>query len=81
MAETSIMTLLTLANIVIFFSALTGMLLIAHKNKLGFVVFLLVEISMGYIGMATASYGLVVTAIMYAVMNVYSYIKWTRCEY
>lgn len=71
------MNLLLIANVVIFFSALIGMFMIAEKNKYGFVVFLLVESSLAYIGAATNNYGLVLTAALYLVMNIYSFIKWS----
>ncbi len=72
------MTILTLANIIIFITAFVGMLLVAHKSKWGFIVFFLVELSMAYIGAVTGNYGLVITALMYFCMNIYSFIKWSR---
>lgn len=54
------------------------MYLIAHKRREGFVVFLAVEFSMFYIGMATHNYGLCIAAGLYLVMNVYSWIKWGK---
>tara|TARA_R110000868_G_scaffold55347_7_gene172043 strand:- start:221 stop:457 length:237 start_codon:yes stop_codon:yes gene_type:complete len=70
--------MLLIANIAVFFSALIGMLCIANKNKWGFVIFILAELSLAYIGYSTKSYGLIFTAGMYACMNVYSWIKWTN---
>lgn len=38
------------------------------------------EASMSYIGYATNNYGLVIAAVLYLIMNVYSYTKWTQAE-
>lgn len=35
---------------------------------------------MSYIGVATNNYGLVIAAVLYLIMNVYSYTKWTQAE-
>lgn len=74
------MTALMFANIVLVIGALTGMYCIAHHNKVGFIIFLGVEASMSYIGYATNNYGLVVAAVLYLIMNVYSYTRWTKAE-
>lgn len=70
------MILLLLANIVLVISAVIGMTLIAHKKKEGFIVFVLVELSMGYIGIETGNIGLTIAAVIYLICNVYSYSKW-----
>lgn len=69
---------LIIVNIVLVVSAVVGMIAIAHKDKRGFVVFLLVEASMGYIGVKTQNYGLVIAAVIYLIMNIYSYLKWSK---
>lgn len=74
------MSVLLFANIALVIGALTGMYCIAHHNKAGFVIFLGVEASMSYIGVATNNYGLVVAAVLYLIMNVYTYTKWTQAE-
>ncbi len=71
-------TILIAANVALLVGAIIGMLFIANRNKMGFVVFLFVEASMAYIGVATANYGLVLTAVVYLCMNIYSYVKWTK---
>lgn len=70
--------MLLLANILLVIGALTGMYKIAHHNKEGFIIFLIVEASMGYIGWVTFNYGLIIAAFLYLCMNVYSYIKWSQ---
>lgn len=72
------MTFLTLVNILLVISAIIGMYLVAHKDKRGFVIFTIVEASMGYIGMSTRQYGLTIAAIIYFMMNCYSYAKWSK---
>ena len=69
-----------LANILIVISAVIGMFLIADKNKLGFIVFLITEASLTYIGYDSGNYGLIATAFVYLNMNIYSYIKWTKYD-
>ncbi len=70
--------MLLLANITLFISALIGMWFISEQNKLGFIVFLITEVSLAYIGWATKNYGCIATSILYFCMNVYSYTKWSR---
>lgn len=70
--------MLFIMNIILVISALIGMYLISNVDKRGFVVFTLVEFSMGYIGWATRNYGLVIAAFMYLCMNVYSWFKWSK---
>ena len=72
------MTILLLANIVLVIGALLGMYCIAHKDKRGFIIFLGVESSMSYIGWATGNYGLILAAMLYLGMNLYSYIMWSK---
>ena len=74
------MNLLVISNIVLVIGALTGMYCIAHHQKKGFIIFLGVEASMAYIGYSTKNYGLIVAAVLYLIMNVYSYTKWTQAE-
>lgn len=71
-------TTLLIANVVLLIGAVVGMSYIARRKKMGFVVFLFVEASMAYIGVATNNYGLVFTALVYLCMNIYSYLKWQR---
>lgn len=74
------MTLLVLANIGMVIGSLVGMYLISERNKRGFIVFLIVEASLGYIGITTKNYGLLIAAVLYLTMNIYSYVKWSRHE-
>lgn len=72
--------MLIIANIILVISALIGMYCISNYDKRGFIVFFIVEMSMGYIGIKTGNYGLTVAAVLYLVMNVISYFKWQRAE-
>ena len=75
MAEES---MIFIANVLIVLGAMFGMYFIAHKNKYGFIIFLIVEASMAYIGYTTGNWGLVLTAGLYFVMNIYSWYKWSE---
>ena len=70
--------MLLFMNIVLVVSALIGMYMISNVDKRGFIVFLFVEFSMGYIGVATQNYGLVIAAVLYVTMNIYSWLKWSK---
>lgn len=74
------MSFLNFLNCILVISAVVGMYCIAHKRKIGFVIFLLVEFSMGYIGLVTKNYGLTVAAVIYLCMNCYSWFKWREGE-
>jgi len=71
-------TLLLISNIMVVIGAIVGMYLVSEKNKWGFVVFLLAEVSIAYIGVVTKNYGLLVVAGSYIFMNIYSYLKWRK---
>lgn len=72
--------MLILVNIVLVITAASGTYLIAHHNKKGFLVFLLLEFCSLYIGLKSGNYGVCVAAVLYLYMNVYSYIKWAKAE-
>lgn len=70
--------MLLVANIILFISALLGMYLISEQDKRGFIVFLVTEASLAYIGIVTKNYGCTATSLLYLIMNIYSWNKWTR---
>ena len=72
------MDLLHVCNYVSAIGAVIGMLLIAHKRKIGFVVFVFVEISMIYIGYCTKQYGIIVMSIFYFMANIYAWYQWSK---
>lgn len=63
-------------NIIYPILAMLAMYLLAHKNRLGFIVFIFVEAIMLYVGVRTEQYGIASMAILYFIMNMYSYVKW-----
>lgn len=65
-----------LINIILVISAIIGMWLVAHHNRLGFIVFFITEICYVILGVSTGQFGLIATAGIYLTMNVYSWIKW-----
>lgn len=74
------MTLTLLVNILAAVGALAGMLCIAHKNKLGFIIFFGVELCFTYLGLISGQYGLIACAVIYLGANIYSYQKWSETE-
>lgn len=71
------MSLLMLANIVLVLLATIGMHCIAHKRKIGFIIFFGVELCLAYIGYTQAQYGLIVVSIIYFLNNIYAYYRWS----
>lgn len=69
-----------IANIIMPISSIIGMYLIAHKNKLGFLVFLILESCMVYLGLESRNYGLIITSLIFAIMNLYSFRLWSKDE-
>ncbi len=74
------MTTLMIVNFITPLFSLIGMILIAHKYKIAFIVFLIVEISLAYIGYTNKQYGLIAMSIIYILSNIYSYIIWSKEE-
>lgn len=72
------MSLLYIANILSSIGALIGIMLLAHKRKLGFVVFFGVEACMFYIGLMSGQYGVLAMSIIYFFSNIYAYYQWTK---
>lgn len=72
------MTLLEAVNIIYTICGFIGIMLLAHKNKMGFVVFFVVEVCMGYIGYKTQQQGLVVMAVVYFLSNMYALYRWRK---
>jgi hypothetical protein len=70
--------MIIIANIILVISAMIGMYCVAHKRKVGFIIFTFVESSMGYIGYSSGNYGLCLAAMLYFGMNIYSYIQWSK---
>lgn len=74
------MTLNLLANIVMVLGSITGMYYIAHRKKVGFVIFLFTEIALAFLGYTSHNHGLIITALVYLLMNIYSYQTWRKHE-
>ena len=69
---------LVVVNILIPLLSLIGILCLAHKYKTGFVIFLVVEFCMMYIGYTSMQYGIIAQAIVYFFSNIYAYWQWSR---
>lgn len=74
------MHIVLLLNIITPFLSLWGMILVGHKNKRGFLVFLAVECSLCYIGIATGQYGIIAMAVLYFFTDMYAHHLWTKGE-
>ncbi len=72
------MEILSIINGVYVIAAFSAMLLIAHKKSIGFLVFLVTEVCMVYIGYKSKQWGICVMAIAYFALNIYSYRRWER---
>lgn len=70
--------MLAIANFLAALGAFTGIMLLAHKQKVGFVVFFGVEICMFYIGLMSSQYGVLAMSVIYFFSNIYAYILWSR---
>jgi hypothetical protein len=69
---------LQIINVLVAIGAFTGIMLLAHKRKLGFVVFFGVEICMFYIGLMSQQYGVLAMSIIYFFSNIYAYYQWSK---
>jgi hypothetical protein len=56
--------------------AMIAMYLVAHKDKRAFIVFLIVEVIMVYIGIVSGQFGVTIMAVVYFFANIYAYRKW-----
>jgi len=70
--------MLIIANMLYPVIALISMILLAHKKREGFILLLVVEILMFYIGYSSKQYGVAAMAVIYCFTNVYSYKKWSK---
>lgn len=58
--------------------ALIAMILLAHKKKVAFLIFVFVEILMIYIGISSKQYGIAAMAVVYFFTNIYAYLQWRK---
>jgi len=65
-------------NILYPILAVTAALMVAHSNRLGFVLFLVVEAIVITIGVQVSQWGVVGMGIMYIFIHSYSYQKWGK---
>lgn len=72
--------MLQIANILAAIGAFCGIMLLAHRKKLGFVVFFGVEVCMFYIGVMSMQYGVLAMSIIYFFSNIYAYCQWSRSD-
>lgn len=72
--------MLEIANVLVAVGAFTGIMLLAHKKKLGFIIFFGVEACMFYIGLMSEQYGVLAMSIIYFFSNIYAYLCWRRDE-
>lgn len=74
------MNIVILLNVITPFLSFAGMIMIGHKNKYGFLLFLLVECSLAIIGWKTGQYGICVMAGLYLLADIYAYYLWKNGE-
>lgn len=57
-----------------------GVILLAHKNKLGFVCCFIANSSYIVVGILSNLSSIIVISVILDILNVYSYIKWAKEE-
>jgi hypothetical protein len=72
------MSLLLFCNIWSTIAAFIGMILIAHKRREGFYVFVTVETCMAIIGYKTQQYGIIAMSFLYFFCNIYAWWQWRK---
>lgn len=70
--------LLTIANILYPLLATLAILMVAHKKREAFIIFLVVEVLMFYIGYESKQWGISAMAVIYFFSNIYAYILWRK---
>jgi len=70
--------MLLIANMLYPVLALISMILLAHRRREGFLLLLVVEVLMFYIGMCSGQMGISTMAVIYCFTNIYSYKKWSK---
>lgn len=70
------MNSINIANVLYPMFAMIAMYLVAHKDKRAFIVFLIVEVIMVYIGVVSGQFGVTIMAVVYFFANIYAYRKW-----
>jgi hypothetical protein len=74
------MNILTWANILYPIFAVSAMMLLTNRDRRGFLVFLIVEVLMLYIGILSEQWGIAGMAILYAILNIHGYLKWRKVK-
>lgn len=74
------MSLMVILNILCPILAVLGMYLMGKQNKIGFVVFIVVDLSSIYISILTEQYGILLMGVLYVITEVYAYYKWHKKE-
>lgn len=72
------MSLLQFVNVFSALGALIGIICLAYKRKIGFIVFFGVECCMFYIGYKSYQYGVLAMSIIYFFANIFAYFKWRK---
>lgn len=74
------MNAIEIINVLYVIAAFSGMLLVAHKKSIGFLVFLVAEMCMLCVGIHSEQYGMVTMALVYFVTNIWAYRKWEKSK-
>ena len=72
------MTLNEVLNIIYPMVAIVAALLVAHRDKKGWLLFLVVEALIITIGMQSKQYGIVFMGTVYVFLHSYSYYNWGK---
>ncbi len=70
--------IIEIVNVLVAVGAFSGIMCLAHKLKIGFVIFFGVEVGMAYIGYMSGQYGVIAMSIIYFFSNFYAYYQWSK---
>jgi hypothetical protein len=67
-------------NTLIFILTPISMVLLGNKNKIGFVLFIILDILYIILGIMLDQFGLIGSGAMFIITEIYAYRKWKREE-
>jgi len=70
--------LINIINIIYPILALTAMILLARRMRIAFLLFLVVDVLMFYLGLVSGQFGISLMAVLYVFTNIYAYYKWSK---
>ena len=72
--------MLAAIDILVFLFGIAGAILLIYKKKIGFLSFVIHSILWGILSYANGNYGAVLTCIVFIIVDLFGYYKWTKEE-